>query len=149
MNIKNDNISQIHSEHDKMFCSGKQGREQKENKLKFLFHLYSMSIEDFKFLSIYITAVNCTKIKLTSSILVPLSFLLKRVDEKYAACTVRSNHLVSTITKTLQILDFQDMFVFLAMSLPERATNVQGGQTSTATLKKLQLNHKQAYSSSP
>jgi len=108
-----------------------------------------MSIEDFKFLSIYITAVNCTKIKLTSSILVPLSFLLKRVDKKYAACTVRSNHLVSTITKTLQILDFQDRFVFLSMSLPERATNVQGGQTSTATLKKLQLNHKQAYSSSP
>jgi len=36
-----------------------------------------------------------------------------------------------------------------AMGLPERATNVQGDQISKATLKKLQLNHKQAYSSSP
>lgn len=90
-----------------IFCSGKRSTEQKENKHKFLFHLYSMSIENFKFLSIYITAVNCTKIKLTSSILVPLSFLLKRVVEKYAACSVQSNHFVSTITKIYKYLIFK------------------------------------------
>jgi hypothetical protein len=53
------------------------------------------------------------------------------------------------VSKTLQILDFQDMFIFLAMGLLERATNVQGGKTSTTTSRKLQINHKQAYSSSP
>jgi hypothetical protein len=51
-------ICQILSENDEMFCSAEWDREQEENKYKFLFHLYSMSIEDFKFLSIYITAVN-------------------------------------------------------------------------------------------
>jgi hypothetical protein len=65
-----------------------------------------------------------------------------------SACT-NYRPIKYSVSKTLQILNFQDMFIFLDMGLPERATNVQGGQTATTTTKKLQLNHKQAYSSSP
>lgn len=146
MNIKNNDLSQILSENDEIFCSAEWEREQEENKYKFLFHLYSMSIKDFKFLSIYITAVNKCQNKThkqhISSFILPL-----KTSRREICCLYKpSNHLVS---KILQILDFQNMFIFLAMGLPERATNVQGGLTSTTTSMKLQLNHKQAYSSSP
>jgi hypothetical protein len=77
--------------------------------------------------------------------LVPSSFLLKRVEEKYAACTAQSNHSAKSTKTKQKYSKFEMRMSMLTVYIPERAINVQEDQISKATLKKLQLNHKQAY----
>ena len=73
--------------------------------------------------------VHLKKMELTSNMLVPLSFLLKRVEEKYAACIVQPNSSAKiTTTNTTIFWDINHSYTWKGNKCsrrPNRQSNLK------------------------